>query len=160
MKICQKCNINKIKNSYQQCYTCNIKDDASSEQDFHETREGVMPEQPKGSSFGDLMPEQHEGLSLEKEIPHAREPIPKCVRNALWINFFENQREGKCQCCLRETISIGNFHAGHIKAHANGGSTTLDNLVPICMLCNTSIGKHDLNEFIIKYNLHYGIEKL
>ena len=144
MKICQKCNINKIKNSYQQCYTCNIKDDTSSEQDFHER---------------DLMPEQPEGLSLEKEIPHAREPIPKCVRNALWINFFENQREGKCQCCLRETISIGNFHAGHIKAHANGGSTTLDNLVPICMLCNTSIGKHDLNEFIIKYNLHYGIDK-
>ena len=130
MKICQKCNINKIKNSYQQCYTCNIKDNTASEQD------------------------------LEKEITHAREPIPKCVRNALWINFFKNQREGKCKCCLRETISIGNFHAGHIKAHANGGSTTLDNLVPICMLCNTSIGKHDLNEFIIKYNLHYGIEKL
>ena len=144
MKICQKCNINKIKNSYQQCYTCNIKDDTSSEQDFHER---------------DLMPEQPEGLSLEKEITHAREPIPKCVRNALWINFFKNQRQGFCQCCLRETISIGNFHAGHIKAHANGGSTTLDNLVPICMLCNTSIGKHDLNEFIIKYNLHFGIDR-
>jgi 5-methylcytosine-specific restriction endonuclease McrA len=94
----------------------------------------------------------------EKEIK--REPIPKCVRNALWINFFKNQREGKCQCCLRETISIGNFHAGHIKAHINGGSTSLDNLVPICMLCNTSMGKYDLNEFISKYNLHHGLEEL
>jgi 5-methylcytosine-specific restriction endonuclease McrA len=130
MKICQKCNINKIKNSYQQCYLCNLNDDTVSEPDN------------------------------DKEITHAREPIPKCVRNALWINFFKDARVGMCQCCLRETISIGNFHAGHIKAHANGGSTTLDNLVPICMLCNTSIGKHDLNEFIIKYNLHYGIEKL
>ena len=67
MKICQKCNINKIKNSYQQCYTCNIKDDTASEQDFHV---------------------RDEGLYLEKEITHAREPIPKCVRNALLINFF------------------------------------------------------------------------
>jgi 5-methylcytosine-specific restriction endonuclease McrA len=94
----------------------------------------------------------------EREIK--REPIPKCVRNALWINFFKNQREGKCQCCLRETISIGNFHAGHIKAHANGGSSSLDNLVPICMLCNTSMGKYDLNEFITKYNLHYGLDDI
>ena len=91
----------------------------------------------------------------EREIK--REPIPKCVRNALWINFFKNQREGKCQCCFRETISIGNFHAGHIKAHVNGGSSSLDNLVPICMLCNTSMGKYDLNEFITKYNLHHGL---
>ena len=93
----------------------------------------------------------------EKEIK--REPIPKCVRNALWINYFKKLREGKCQCCLRETISIGNFHAGHIKAHANGGSSSLDNLVPICMLCNTSMGKYDLNEFITKYNLHYGLDE-
>jgi len=49
-------------------------------------------------------------IDNEKEIK--REPIPKCVRNALWINYFKKLREGKCQCCLRETISIGNFHAG------------------------------------------------
>ena len=96
----------------------------------------------------------------DNERETKREPIPKCVRNALWINYFKNQREGKCQCCLRETISIGNFHAGHVKAHINGGSSSLDNLVPICMLCNTSCGKYDLNEFIIKYNLHYGLDKL
>jgi len=108
MKICPKCNINKVKNSYLHCYNCNMKDDTTSEPDN------------------------------EKEIK--REPIPKCVS------------------CLRETISIGNFHAGHIKAHANGGSSTLDNLVPICMLCNTSMSKHDLKEFISKYNLHHGLD--
>ena len=95
---------------------------------------------------------------IDKDIK--REAIPKCVRNALWINFFKNQREGLCQCCKREKISIGNFHAGHIKAHINGGSSALDNLVPICMLCNTSMGKDDLNEFITKYNLHYGLDDL
>ncbi len=62
-----------------------------------------------------------------------------------------------CQCCLREEISIGNFHAGHILAHVNGGLSTLDNLVPICMLCNTSMGAYNLNDFIKKYNLHHGL---
>ncbi len=55
MKICPKCNTNKVKNSYLHCYNCNMKDDLSSEVDN------------------------------EKEIK--REPIPKCVRNALWINY-------------------------------------------------------------------------
>ena len=129
MKICPKCNIFKVKNSYEMCYTChNFKnDDTNSEAD----------------------------KDPEKEAPLKRESIPKCVRNALWINFFKDSRVGKCQCCLREQITIGNFHAGHIKAHANGGSSSLDNLVPICMLCNTSSGKYDLNEFILKYNLPF-----
>ncbi len=39
-------------------------------------------------------------------------------------------------------------------------SSTLDNLVPICMLCNTSMSKHDLKEFITKYNLHHGLDEL
>ena len=126
MRTCPRCNNNKIRNTYQQCYQCNLKDESS---------------------------------SSDQETPEIakRESIPKTVRNALWINFFKAEREGKCRCCLRETISIGNFHAGHIKAHANGGMPTLDNLVPICMLCNLSCGKHDLNEFIAKYNLHYGL---
>ena len=128
MKICPKCNIFKIKNSsYDVCYTCHSnKDESSSE-----------TEQPK-----------------EQQV-FKRESIPKCVRNALWINFFKDSRVGMCQCCLREQITIGNFHAGHIKAHINGGLTTLDNLTPICMLCNTSMGPYDLNEFIKKYNLHH-----
>ena len=74
--------------------------------------------------------------------------------------YFKKLREGKFQCCLREILSIGNFHAGHIKAHVNGGSSSLHNLVPICMLCNTSMGKYDLNEFITKYNLHHGLDDL
>ena len=31
MKIRPKCNINKVKNSYQHCYNCNMKDDTTSE---------------------------------------------------------------------------------------------------------------------------------
>ena len=84
-----------------------------------------------------------------------RESIPKCVRNAVWRHLNGNEIEAKCVCCLVETVSIGNFHVGHIKSVYNGGSTTLVNLTVLCMLCNTSSGKCDLYEFISKYNLHY-----
>ena len=33
MKICPKCNTNKVKNSYLHCYNCNMKDDTTSEPD-------------------------------------------------------------------------------------------------------------------------------
>jgi len=119
---------NKIKNSYTFCYECNNKKDNNS------------------VSFS------------SSETIYKKESIPKTVRNCIWLNYFSNEREGKCQCCLRETISIMNFHAGHIKAEANGGTTTLDNLKPICMLCNCSSQKQDMHEFILKYNLHWGLK--
>ena len=93
--------------------------------------------------------------SSETEMMVKRESIPKCVRNSVWRNLNGNMIEAKCVCCLVETVTIGNFHVGHIKAVANGGSTTLDDLTVLCMLCNTSSGKCDLYEFIAKYNLHY-----
>jgi len=129
MKTCPKCNIFKVKNSYEMCYTChNNKEESSSE--------------------------------LEKNETIKRETIPKTVRNAVWINYYVDKRIGKCLCCLREQISIGNFNCGHIVSHNQGGKTTLDNLIPICTLCNTSMGTYNLNDFIKKYNLHYGLSGL
>jgi len=128
MKTCPKCNIFKVKNSYEMCYTCHNKEESSSELDKNETIK--------------------------------RETIPKTVRNAVWINYYVDKRIGKCLCCLREQISIGNFNCGHIVSHNQGGKTTLDNLIPICTLCNTSMGTYNLNDFIKKYNLHYGLSGL
>jgi 5-methylcytosine-specific restriction endonuclease McrA len=93
----------------------------------------------------------------DTDTPYKKETIPKTIRNALWINNFGDSRTGKCQCCLREIVSIGNFHAGHIIAEVNGGSTSLDNLTVLCMLCNTSMGRYNVKDFIMKYNLHYGL---
>lgn len=96
----------------------------------------------------------------DKEQPtiNKREQLPKTVRNALFINYFKDSRKGMCMCCKREEITLGNFQAGHIVAHVNGGTNTLDNLVPICTLCNLSMGTMNLNDFIKKYNLHHGLD--
>ena len=93
----------------------------------------------------------------ETEVVVKRESIPKCVRNAVWRHQNDNKLEAKCICCLVETVTIGNFHVGHITSVANGGTTTLDNLTVLCPLCNCSMGKHNVYEFIDRYKLHIKI---
>ena len=116
---------NKVKNSYNYCYECNKKSNDNSDD------------------------------SVCSDTIYKKETIPKTVRNCVWLNYFGDNRSGLCCCCQREIISISNFHCGHIKAFVNGGTTTLDNLKPICMLCNTSMSTYDMHEFIKKYNLHW-----
>ena len=120
---------NLVKNYYVKCFECNS----------------------KGSHKDDS--------GSEPDTPYKKEMIPKCVRNALWINYFKDSRTGLCQCCKRETVTIGNFHAAHIIAEINAGKTSLENLTVLCMLCNTSIQRHNVYDFIAKYNLHYGLNE-
>jgi len=130
MKNCEKCN-KKVKNGFKLCYSCN---DNKSETSEPETE-------------------------TPKPFYYIKDAIPRAVKNCLWINYFGQKRVGECACCQREPITINNFHAGHIKAEKEGGSTTLDNLAPICPLCNSSMGTMHMMEFINKYNLHYGLGK-
>ena len=92
---------------------------------------------------------------------YRKESSPRAVKNCLWINYFGDKRVGVCACCQREPITINNFHAGHIKSEKEfgPGSVTLDNLAPICPLCNSSMSTMHMMNFIRKYNLHYGLEK-
>ena len=96
-------------------------------------------------------------VSETETVAYKKESIPKCVRNALFINYFKDSRVGMCQCCKRESITMGNFHAGHILAEANGGKTALGNLIPLCALCNTSMGTYNVFDFVAKFNLHHGL---
>jgi hypothetical protein len=99
-----------------------------------------------------------DSASENETVPaYKKESIPKTIKNCLWINYFKDSRIGVCQCCKREQITIGNFHAGHIKAEAHGGKTALDNLIPLCQLCNCSMSTSNVFDFISKYNLHYGL---
>jgi len=76
-----------------------------------------------------------------------RKSIPKAVKSTLWnIHFTENNAKGECKVCNKE-IKMTDFDAGHIVAVANGGSDNLDNLMPVCSLCNKSMGVQNLNEF-------------
>lgn len=81
----------------------------------------------------------------------SRKNIPKAVRIALWEEHFtDDNAKGVCKVCNCE-IKISNFEAGHIVSWAKGGSDTLNNLLPVCSLCNKSMGTENLLEFKEKY---------
>jgi hypothetical protein len=78
--------------------------------------------------------------------------LPKSVRVALWKKKHGGAATGICVVC-KDTITISNFECGHIVSRYNGGSDALSNLVPICGLCNKSIGKMNMGEFCNKYEI-------
>lgn len=83
--------------------------------------------------------------------PPKREPVSATLRNAVWIKYMGDVlASGKCTCCGYESISRANFEVGHVVAHARGGTTHIDNLRPICSLCNSSMGTRDMFAFMAK----------
>jgi DNA repair exonuclease SbcCD ATPase subunit len=76
--------------------------------------------------------------------------IPKAVRDKLWRDNFNDNPNGKCYVC-KETVTYGNFHAGHIISVKDGGTHNINNLRVTCQLCNTSMGSQNLEEFKRNY---------
>jgi 5-methylcytosine-specific restriction endonuclease McrA len=82
-----------------------------------------------------------------------KEKIPATLKNIVWHKYFETSLTGLCQCCKVENISKAIFDAGHIISEKNGGQVVLENLKPICKLCNSSMGKTNMDEFMKKYGI-------
>jgi 5-methylcytosine-specific restriction endonuclease McrA len=49
-------------------------------------------------------------------------------------------------------ITVTTFHAGHIQSIKNGGSNNINNLEPICINCNLSMGSQNLYEYKNDYH--------
>ena len=80
---------------------------------------------------------------------YKKKKIPKAIREALWIDYYTNRFEGKCQTVwCPNKITAYDFQAGHNVPESKGGATTLENLVPICARCNLSMGnQYTFNEW-------------
>lgn len=74
-----------------------------------------------------------------------RTSIPKGLRIAVWDKQIgKHARIGECFLCKRE-IKFEDFEAGHKESVANGGKTDIDNLVPLCGICNKSHGAENID---------------
>ncbi len=89
---------------------------------------------------------------LEKPVDKTpRKTIPKTLKNQVWDQYIGKDKGiGLCECCKKE-IDSKHFECGHIIAVAEGGDDTIDNLRPICGLCNKSMGKMNMTDFCDKY---------
>jgi hypothetical protein len=84
----------------------------------------------------------------------AKKYIPKKIKQLVWNKYIgEIHGIGPCHCCKITEISQMNFHCGHIISEFDGGATILDNLAPVCALCNLSMGKTNMNVFMKTYGL-------
>ena len=102
----------------------------------------------------DIVKEQTgQNIAKKKKQPAARKKsIPKTVKVDIWnLCVGKDKRTALCICCNEKQISVEEFHAGHIIPESKGGATTTENILPICGMCNLSMGSTDMREFMMKH---------
>ena len=79
--------------------------------------------------------------------------IPQILRMMVWDKYIgENVGKSKCKCCETAEITQMKFDCGHIIAEKNGGKLHIDNMIPICSMCNNSMGIQNYHDFKRKIN--------
>jgi 5-methylcytosine-specific restriction endonuclease McrA len=88
--------------------------------------------------------------------PHqvSTQSLSKVIRQLVWNKYIgERNGLGTCWCCRNKTISAFEFEAGHVIPRAKGGPDTVENLRPICSLCNKSMGTENMLDYQKRQNL-------
>ena len=90
---------------------------------------------------------KNDGNTSCKNNTYKRKQLPKSVRMNVWTQNVGEVYTADCFMNCGNKITIQNFECGHIVAVKNGGSNMIDNLKPICSLCNKSMGATNLYEY-------------
>ena len=86
------------------------------------------------------------GIKKTKEcIP--KQCIPKQFKLQVWEKHIGANFFAKCLCCKETNINPFIFECGHIIAESKGGKLCVDNIIPICSLCNSSMRTQNLREY-------------
>lgn len=80
-----------------------------------------------------------------------RRTIPKTLKMSIWKKYNGKKYNGKCYVC-KKNINTHQFEAGHVKPVSKGGSDRIENLRPICMGCNRSMGNRNLYSYKKQYH--------
>lgn len=87
-----------------------------------------------------------------KKSKYKKKKISHAVKIKCWnTHIGELIPKKKCLCCDNVDITQHNFHCGHIITERNGGTYEIKNLLPICNVCNNSMGTMNMNEFKSMY---------
>ena len=83
-----------------------------------------------------------------------RKHMSKCIRREVWNRYIgEEHGTHVCFCCDVSIMSQFVFEVGHVVSVHDNGNLSFDNLRPICLLCNRSMGTPNMPEFIKAQNL-------
>lgn len=78
-----------------------------------------------------------------------RPRVPRSLRALVWDRYIGLDK-GSWTCFCGKKIYQMDFEAGHVVAVSKGGPTTVENLRPVCSMCNKSMGSENLFDFIAK----------
>lgn len=95
-------------------------------------------------------------FSLHKSPPLVKKkaPISHLMKRRVWsAHVGMHLGETKCFCCNLSNITQLSFHCGHIVSENKGGKLELNNLLPICQSCNSSMGTKNMLEYKAKHGL-------
>ncbi len=85
------------------------------------------------------------------DINKNKKHVPKLLKNQSWDVYIGREKGvGNCFYCNSE-IDSKHFECGHVIPISKGGPDTIENLRPICSLCNRSMGSKNMGEFMKKY---------
>lgn len=87
-----------------------------------------------------IVPEPDVEVEVEVEKPYKKKAIPAALRQQVWILKMGKCFQGKCKTtwCMNQ-ITVYSFEAGHNIPESKGGTTDIENLIPICRQCNMSM---------------------
>jgi len=80
---------------------------------------------------------------MSSKLKKKKAPIPKAVREQVWIKTFGKTFTHKCYISWCENrIDVFSFHVGHDIPESRGGRLNISNLKPICARCNLSMSNN------------------
>lgn len=83
-----------------------------------------------------------------------KQKIPLVIKRLVWHKCIGKEKgTAMCPCCNITEIEQMSFSCGHIQSEYNGGKIEVDNLIPICNSCNSSMGTMDYDQFKLRYKL-------
>ena len=110
---------------------------------------------PNGNLPNDNLPNDNfqNGNFQNGNLPNGKKKrkktISKTIKKEVWKKCMGNVNEGLCLCCkINKINAINNCSYGHIISEADGGPTTIDNLIPICTPCNLGMQTQNMIDYI------------
>jgi hypothetical protein len=111
-------------------------------------KHGGRPLGQSGSSFA-------RRVQIKRATKGNRKPLPKAVRNNVWMKAFGHTFSRPCSTPWCEnTITCFEFHVAHVQAVAKNGTNDMTNLVPVCACCNLSMSTMDALDWFALWEAH------
>ena len=88
-------------------------------------------------------------------MKYSKKQIPKAVKSHIWDHYIGRHiNEHRCLCCKKAYIRNTDFVTGHVISESNGGTLEINNLRPICAVCNHGMGEMNMVDYVKKYGYY------